>query len=152
MKLIPPISWSSPKPWLYIYHKISTGDWNLCGGSFHSPLNNWHWLHAKNVSGQHYDWSSIKPFTAIKLFLPIAGNFNLMSFRGLFASGTSPLSSWLSFWLFFGIFSQFSKTWVFASGIRIFLWWSSETSYFSESSFLSDRNNIENQPLTETTT
>ena len=45
-----------------------TWDWNFCGWSFHSLLNSWCWLHARNVTEQHCDWSCIKPFSASNFF------------------------------------------------------------------------------------
>ena len=52
----------------YTFNNILTRDWNICGWSFHSPLNSWRWLHARNVTEQHCDWSSIKPFKSSNCF------------------------------------------------------------------------------------
>ena len=52
----------------YTFNNILTRDWNICGWSFHSPLKSWRWLHARNVTEQHCDWSSIKPFASSNCF------------------------------------------------------------------------------------
>ena len=103
------------------FHNISTGEWNLCGGFFLSPLNNWQWLHAKNLTGQHYERSPVKPFTA--------NNFST-NCRQLQPSQTSfllfillSLSFLLFFWLPFRGFVCFRHiTSVFLTLLLPLLW------------------------------